>query len=83
MIRINNVPIDAICLRLFSFFLADKEPIGNALERFQEMLRICPYHDFLKGQLIQIFYNGLSILNKTSINIACGGTIRKKHPGEA
>ncbi|RDX80678.1 hypothetical protein CR513_38744, partial [Mucuna pruriens] len=46
--KINNVPMDTICLGLFLFLLVD-----NAL-------------------------NGLFTLNQTSIDVACGETIRKK-----
>ncbi|RDY10899.1 hypothetical protein CR513_04497, partial [Mucuna pruriens] len=51
MVRIN-VSIDTIHLRLFPFSIADKEPLGEAWERFMEMLRRYPHHDFSKGQLI-------------------------------
>ncbi|RDY04008.1 hypothetical protein CR513_12346, partial [Mucuna pruriens] len=34
------------------------------------------------SQLIQIFYNSFSTLNRTSIDTTCGGTIRKKSPNE-
>ncbi|RDX64426.1 hypothetical protein CR513_57021, partial [Mucuna pruriens] len=40
------------------------------------MLRRSPHHDFPRRQLIQIFYNGLSILNQT-IDVVCGGMIRR------
>ncbi|RDX98956.1 hypothetical protein CR513_18065, partial [Mucuna pruriens] len=47
------------------------------------MVRRFSHHDFPMGQLIQIFYNILSTLNQTIINVTCGGMIRKKSPSKA
>ncbi|RDX58567.1 hypothetical protein CR513_62109, partial [Mucuna pruriens] len=49
--------------------------LDKTWEKFLEMLRKYPHHDFLRGNL--------STLNQTSINVACGGIIRKKSLNEA
>ncbi|RDY03142.1 hypothetical protein CR513_13309, partial [Mucuna pruriens] len=98
-----NVPVNVICLWIFSFSLVDRALewlialLHEAIttwdecthkfllkyfhlsksnkkghhEHFSEMFHMCPHHDFPIGQMVQIFYSGLSTLNQTGIDATC------------
>nr|GEX47635.1 reverse transcriptase [Tanacetum cinerariifolium] len=55
-----------------------EETIGEAWERFKEMLRACPYHGVTELTQIDTFYNGLNENDQDSLNVtACGNLLSK------
>ncbi|WP_254554240.1 retrotransposon gag family protein, partial [Salmonella enterica] len=48
------------------------ENFGEAWERFKDLLRKCPHHEFTELQQINIFYNGLNGNDQDSLNAAAG-----------
>ncbi|KAL0430890.1 UNVERIFIED_CONTAM: hypothetical protein Sradi_0715000 [Sesamum radiatum] len=93
--RFNGVSSDAIRLRIFPFSLcdtakdwlqslpADRESLYDAWERFKSMLWKCPHHELPVWRQVQTFYNGVTLANRATIDVAAGGTIIKKLPSEA
>ncbi|KAL0446361.1 UNVERIFIED_CONTAM: Retrovirus-related Pol polyprotein from transposon TNT 1-94 [Sesamum latifolium] len=65
------------------FVQLDSESLYDAWERFKSMLRKCPHHELPVWQQVQIFYNGVILANRATIDAAAGGTIMKKLPSEA
>ncbi|KAL0395512.1 UNVERIFIED_CONTAM: hypothetical protein Slati_4517400 [Sesamum latifolium] len=63
--------------------LLDRESLYDAWERFKSMLRKCPHHELPVWRQVQIFYNGVTLANRATIDAAAGGTIMKKLPSEA
>nr|GFB14957.1 reverse transcriptase domain-containing protein [Tanacetum cinerariifolium] len=52
-----------------------EEIFGEAWERFKDMLRACPYHEFTELTQIDTFYNGLNENDQDSLNAAVGGNL--------
>nr|GEY47488.1 hypothetical protein [Tanacetum cinerariifolium] len=94
-LKSRDVPNDVIKLMMFSYSLEgharvwyDKEPPNSILtwedlERFKEMLRTCPHHEFTELAQIDTFYNGLNDNDQDSLNAAAGGNILSKTTREA
>nr|GEV31614.1 reverse transcriptase domain-containing protein [Tanacetum cinerariifolium] len=59
------------------------ETFGEAWERFKEMLRACPHHEFIELAQIDTFYNGLNDNDQDSLNAAAGENLLSKTTGEA
>ncbi|GJZ66379.1 reverse transcriptase domain-containing protein [Tanacetum coccineum] len=55
----------------------------EAWERFKEMLRACPHHEFTELAQIDTFYNGLNENDQDSLNTAAGGNLLSKTTREA
>ncbi|KAL0440721.1 UNVERIFIED_CONTAM: hypothetical protein Sradi_0011000 [Sesamum radiatum] len=66
-----------------SFVQLDRESLYDAWERFKSMLRECPHHELPIWRQAQIFYNGVTLANRATIDAAAGGNIMKKLPSEA
>nr|GFA61693.1 reverse transcriptase domain-containing protein [Tanacetum cinerariifolium] len=60
-----------------------EETFGKAWERFKEMLRACPHHEFTELTQIDTFYNGLNENDQDSLNAAAGGNLLSKTTREA
>nr|GEW32583.1 reverse transcriptase domain-containing protein [Tanacetum cinerariifolium] len=60
-----------------------EETFGEAWERFKEMLRACPHHEFPKLTQIDMFYNGLNEQDQDSLNAAAGGNLLSRTTREA
>nr|GEX27201.1 reverse transcriptase domain-containing protein [Tanacetum cinerariifolium] len=60
-----------------------EETFGEAWERFKEMLRASPHHEFMELAQIDTFYNGLSDNDQDSLNVAAGGNFLSKTTIEA
>nr|GEV08584.1 reverse transcriptase domain-containing protein [Tanacetum cinerariifolium] len=60
-----------------------EETFGEAWERFKEMLRVCPHHEFMKLAQIDTFYNGLNDNDQDSLNAAAGENLLSKTTREA
>nr|GEX08290.1 hypothetical protein [Tanacetum cinerariifolium] len=54
-----------------------------AWERFKEMLRACPYHEFTELTQIDTFYNYLNENDQDSLNATTGGNLLSKTTREA
>nr|GEU58134.1 reverse transcriptase domain-containing protein [Tanacetum cinerariifolium] len=55
-----------------------KETFGKAWERFKEMLRACPHHEFMELAQIDTFYNGINDNDQDSLNVMAGGNLLSK-----
>jgi hypothetical protein len=51
------------------------ETISEAFERFNEYTRAVPHNKFLKEDLVQKFYQGLTMASRTIIDASAGGSI--------
>nr|GEW63855.1 reverse transcriptase domain-containing protein [Tanacetum cinerariifolium] len=60
-----------------------EETFGEAWERFKEMLRACPHHEFTKLTQIDTFYNGLNDNDQDFLNAVAGGNLLIKTTREA
>nr|GFA59526.1 reverse transcriptase domain-containing protein [Tanacetum cinerariifolium] len=60
-----------------------EETFREAWERFKEMLRACPHHEFSEITQIDTFYNGLNEQDQDSLNAATGGNLLSKTTREA
>jgi hypothetical protein len=49
--------------------------ISEAFERFNEYTRVVPHHKFPKEDLVQKFYQGLTMASRTIIDASAGGSI--------
>jgi hypothetical protein len=65
----------------FSQYLT--ETISEAFERFNEYTRTVPHHKFPKEDLVQKFYQGLTMASRTIIDASAGGSIIEFTPTEA
>nr|GEV65807.1 hypothetical protein [Tanacetum cinerariifolium] len=54
----------------------------EAWERYKLSIDRCPNHNMLPVTRIDIFYNGLTLRHRDTINAAAGGTFMKRHPEE-
>nr|GEZ03373.1 DNA-directed DNA polymerase [Tanacetum cinerariifolium] len=59
------------------------ESFCEAWERFKDLLRACPHHDFMKLHQIDTFYNSLTSIDQDSLNAAAGGNLLTKTPKDA
>ncbi|GKB95005.1 hypothetical protein Tco_0981142 [Tanacetum coccineum] len=62
---------------------ANEFAIKDAWLRMKEMLRNCHGHNLLKGNIIKIFYHGLSEITQEVLNAAAGGIFLYKTPNQA
>nr|GEU28723.1 hypothetical protein [Tanacetum cinerariifolium] len=60
-----------------------KETFGESWDRFKEMLRPCPHHEFSELTQIDTFYNGLTEQDQDFLNAASGGNLLNKTTREA
>jgi hypothetical protein len=59
------------------------ETISQAFERFNEYTRAVPHHKFPKEDLVQKFYQGLTMASRTIIDVSVGGSIIELTPTQA
>jgi hypothetical protein len=59
------------------------ETISEAFERFNEYTRAVPHHKFPKEDLVQKFYQGLTMASRTIIDASAGGSIIELTPTQA
>jgi hypothetical protein len=59
------------------------ETFSEAFERFNEYTRAVPHHKFLKEDLVQKFYQGLTMASRTIIDASAGGSIIELTPTQA
>nr|GFA97724.1 reverse transcriptase domain-containing protein [Tanacetum cinerariifolium] len=53
-------------------------PNTEAWDRFKDLLRACPHHDFLELHQLDTFYNDLNYKDQDSLNSAAGGNFLDK-----
>nr|GEV00715.1 hypothetical protein [Tanacetum cinerariifolium] len=58
------------------------ESFYEAWDRFNDLLRACPYHGFSKLHQLDTFYNALKDNDQDSLNSAAGGNFLDKMPQE-
>ncbi|GJX28365.1 hypothetical protein Tco_0236444 [Tanacetum coccineum] len=58
------------------------ESFYEAWDRFNDLLRACPYHGFLELHQLDTFYNALNSNDQDSLNSAAGGNFLDKMPRE-
>ncbi|GJZ10793.1 hypothetical protein Tco_0545552 [Tanacetum coccineum] len=83
----NEFAIKALFDRLLgeirAFSQHENESLTDAWLRLKEMLRNCHGHNLSKGNIIKIFYYGLSEITKEVLNAAAGGIFLYKTPNQA
>jgi hypothetical protein len=63
--------------RIATFAQYPTKTILEAFERFNEYTRAVPHHKFPKEDLVQKFYQGLTMASRTVIDASVGGSIIK------
>jgi hypothetical protein len=56
------------------------ETISEAFERFNEYTRVVPHHNLPKEELVQKFYQGLTMASRTITDASAGGSIIELTP---
>ncbi|GJZ16475.1 reverse transcriptase domain-containing protein [Tanacetum coccineum] len=83
----NAFAIKALFDRLLgeirAFSQHENESLTDAWLRMKEMLRNCHSHNLSKGNIIKIFYHGLSEITQEVLNAAAGGIFLYKTPNQA
>ncbi|GJY90090.1 hypothetical protein Tco_0505286, partial [Tanacetum coccineum] len=64
-------------------FAVKNESLTDAWLRMKEMLRNCHGHNLSKGNIIKIFYHGLSEITQEVLNAAADGIFLYKTPNQA
>ncbi|GKB78144.1 hypothetical protein Tco_0945039 [Tanacetum coccineum] len=89
-IRYKDVPNSATKLMLFPFSLAgavrrwlEKEPPRSILtwgdlDRYKDLLRVCPHHGFTELHQLDTFYNALNPADQDPLNSAAGGNLLER-----
>ncbi|GJR90336.1 reverse transcriptase domain-containing protein [Tanacetum coccineum] len=60
-----------------------EETVGEAWDRFKELLRKCPHYGFSELHQIDMFYNALTQSDQDSLNAATGGNLLNRTPRDA
>jgi hypothetical protein len=69
--------------KIATFAQYPTETISEAFERFNEYTRAVPHHKFPKEDLVQKFYQGLTMVSRMIIDASEGGSIIELTPTEA
>ena len=69
--------------RIFNFKQLKEEKIPESWTRFCSLIRVRPEHQLAKNELLDIFYNGLTIESRTYQDNCAGCVFRKRTPEEA
>jgi hypothetical protein len=73
----------SLCNKIATFAQYPTETISEAFEHFNEYTQAVPHHKFLKEDLVQKFYHGLTMASRTVINASAGGSIIELTPTQA
>ncbi|GKB21395.1 hypothetical protein Tco_0855318 [Tanacetum coccineum] len=83
----NEYAIKALFDRLLreirAFSQHENESLTDAWLHMKEMLQNCHGHNLSKGNIIKIFYHGLSEITQEVLNAAAGGIFLYKTPNQA
>ncbi|GJV41145.1 reverse transcriptase domain-containing protein [Tanacetum coccineum] len=74
---------DRLLGEIRAFSQHENESITDAWLRMKEMLRNCHGHNLSKGNIIKIFYHGLSKITQEVLNATAGGIFLYKTPNQA
>ncbi|GKA67468.1 reverse transcriptase domain-containing protein [Tanacetum coccineum] len=74
---------DRILGEIRAFSQHENESLTDAWLRMKEMLQNCHGHNLSKGNIIKIFYHGLSEITQEVLNAAAGGIFLYKTPNQA
>ncbi|GKB12994.1 reverse transcriptase domain-containing protein [Tanacetum coccineum] len=74
---------DQLLGEIRAFSQHENESLTDAWLRMKEMLRNCHGHNLSKGNIIKIFYHGLSEITQEVLNAAAGGIFLYKTPNQA
>jgi hypothetical protein len=69
--------------KIATFAQDPTETISEAFECFNECTRAVPHHKFPKEDLVQKFYQGLTMASRTIIDASAGGSIIELTPTQA
>jgi hypothetical protein len=69
--------------KIATFAQYPTETISEAFKRFNEYTRAVPHHKFPKEDIVQKFYQGLTMASRTIIDASAGGSIIKLKPTKA
>jgi hypothetical protein len=69
--------------KIATFAQYPTKTISEAFERFNEYTRALPHHKFSKEDLVQKFYQGLTMASRTIIDASVGGSIIELTPTKA
>jgi hypothetical protein len=69
--------------KIATFAQYPTETISDAFERFNEYTRAVPHHKFPKEDLMQKFFQGLTMASRTIIDASVGGSIIELTPTQA
>jgi hypothetical protein len=69
--------------KIATFAQYPTETISEAFERFNEYTRVIPHDKFWKEDVVQKFYQGLTMASRTIIDPSAGGSIIELTPTEA
>ncbi|GJR17656.1 reverse transcriptase domain-containing protein [Tanacetum coccineum] len=58
------------------------ESFSKAWDRFKDLLRACPHHEFSELHQLDTFYNALNVNDQDSLNSAAGGNFLDKKPAD-
>ncbi|GKB00465.1 hypothetical protein Tco_0828458 [Tanacetum coccineum] len=78
-----TIPETANDIAIKAFSQHENESLTDAWLRMKEMLRNCHGHNLSKGNIIKIFYHGLSEITQEVLNAAAGGIFLYKTPNQA
>ncbi|GJV39924.1 reverse transcriptase domain-containing protein [Tanacetum coccineum] len=74
---------DRLLGEIRAFSQHENESLTDVWLRMKEMLRNCHGHNLSKGNIIKIFYHGLSEITQEVLNAAAGGIFLYKTPNQA
>ncbi|GJT45630.1 hypothetical protein Tco_0954345 [Tanacetum coccineum] len=74
---------DQLLGEIRAFSQHENESLTDAWLRMKEMLRNCHGHNLSKGNIIKIFYHGLSKITQEVLNAATSGIFLYKTPNQA
>jgi hypothetical protein len=69
--------------KIATFAQYPTKTISEAFKRFNEYTRVVPHHKFPKEDLVQKFYQGLTMASRTVIDASAGGSIIELTPTQA
>lgn len=56
----------------------NSESLHEVWERFKDLLRKCPHHEFAKWLQVQTFYNRLNEMMRTTVDVVADGALMAK-----
>nr|GEX10895.1 reverse transcriptase domain-containing protein [Tanacetum cinerariifolium] len=67
---------------IINFLQKSNETFNEAWERFKDLLRQCPHHEFSELHQLDTFYNALNPNDQDALDSATGGNFLDKIPRE-